>query len=83
MSAEPSLNNTVTTAVIPVTGVEAASPEEGGSGIDSVVWPRQLTMRLSRSKNATSVLAGGTQLIIAPSKPTAGDQQKRPIRPRR
>ena len=36
VSAEPSLNNTVTTAAIPATGVAAATPEEGGFGFDSV-----------------------------------------------
>lgn len=36
MSAEPSLNNTVNTAAVSVTGVAAATPEEGGCGFDSV-----------------------------------------------
>lgn len=36
MSAEPSLNDTVNTAAVPVTGVADATPEEGGSGYDSV-----------------------------------------------
>lgn len=40
MSAEPSLNNTVNTAAIPVAGMAAATPEEGGSGIDSIVTLR-------------------------------------------